>query len=300
MLKHYHGDLDLLALESLSIAHAETIASQSPHPSEDTSTTKDLQNQVDPMNNRSEKSTSFPDQGSSDGRAADQENLRSMIVTPNSRLRLEQCGLPMQLALDLFKPKLLARLIEHKHVETEEEAARAIRYPWSPVWNELTDLMRSHSILLFFPSKLSRTAVQAFEPRLAEEPTIQIHPSIAQQLGIDFSGQTAFARLPQTQGAQAEALSLLRSAQSLTSERDGKVNPWIPKDAMVGISYLTADSPEPSDCNQPGGGSPMLVGSVAELEMALEAGRIRWHDKVRMRLPLGKRSPIPIRQAIPS
>ncbi len=241
------------------------------------------------MNDRFEESTAFPDQGSSDVRAADQDNLRSMIVSPNSRLRLEQCGLPKQLALDLFKPKLLARLIENSHVETVEEAARAIRYPWSPVWDELTDLMRSHSILLFFPSKLSRTAVQAFEPRLAEEPTIQIHPSIAQQLGIDFSGQTAFARLPQTQGGQSDALSLLRSAQSLTSERDGKVKPWIPKDAMLGIRYLTVDAQEQTESNQTGGASLPLIGSIAELDMALEAGRVRLHDKVRMRLPLGKR-----------
>jgi DNA-directed RNA polymerase subunit beta' len=211
------------------------------------------------------------------------------IVVPNSALRLGQCGLPKQIAFELYKTRLIERLMSRNHVDTIDEAEYAVACQWNEVLDELIELLRRESVLLLFTSKLARAAVQAFEPRLIDGTSIQIHPSIAQQLGIDFSGQTVFARLPQSPVGHSDAHRLLNSAQSFLNQRDGSIDQSIPREAAVGIRYLTLDPSEQGECNATDETKPPLIGSVAELELALDAGRIGLHENLTVRLPHGKK-----------
>lgn len=212
----------------------------------------------------------------------------SSVVVPNATLQLGQCGLPKKVAIDLYRAQLVERLLNCNHVDTIDEAEYAIACEWNQVLDELVYLLHCEPILLLFSNKIARCALQAFEPKLIEGSSIQIHPTIAQQLGIDFSGQTVFEYLSHSRDGRTETLQKLNSAQSFQNQRNGSIDQTIPKESAVGIRYLTLDSPiqtEPCDANFC---KPPLIGSITELELAMQAGHVRLHDRITVRLPDGK------------
>ncbi len=218
-----------------------------------------------------------------------QRHIRSVVV-PNATLQLGQCGLPKRIALDLYRTKLAHRLLSRKHVDTLDEAEYAIACEWPEVLDELAELLHREPVLLLFTSKIARSVLQAFEPRLIEGSAIQIHPTIAQQLGIDFSGQCVFVRLPRSRGGHVETQELLNSAQSFLSQRNGNIDQTIPKEAAIGIRYLTLDAPQQARVCNAIDSKPTLIGSTTELELAMELGRIRLHDKITVTIPHEKTS----------
>lgn len=210
------------------------------------------------------------------------------ILIPGPHLELGQCGLPRTLALQLYSP-----FLHHPHSLEDSTpqltvAPQIIRAASVKDWDSLERYVSHIPVILSFPTQEKMTAIQVFEPLLIDGNAIQIHPAVAQQLNIDFSGQTAHAYVPLSRLAQEEALQLAAAQPAFVNYSNGHIAQSIPNEACVGLAYLMMDSQQ--DAESYAAESLPLCANIDEIRLALDTKRIRFHDPIRTRLVAGKGS----------
>ena len=168
---------------------------------------------------------------------------RSVIVSGPS-LKLHQCGLPKLMALELFKPFIMARLVERKAVQNIKAAKKMVDSMIPEVWDVLEEVISEHPVLLDRAPTLHRLGIQAFEPVLVEGKAIQIHPLVCHAFNADFDGDQMAVHVPLSAEAQAEARILMLSSNNILSPAHGAPLATPTQDMVLGLYYLTyADTP---------------------------------------------------------
>ena len=170
---------------------------------------------------------------------------RSVIVAGPS-LKLHQCGLPKLMALELFKPFIMARLVERKAVQNIKAAKKMVESMIPEVWDVLEEVIHEHPVLLNRAPTLHRLGIQAFEPVLVEGKAIQIHPLVCHAFNADFDGDQMAVHVPLSAEAQAEARILMLSANNILSPAHGGPLATPTQDMVLGVYYLTY-GPEPDE-----------------------------------------------------
>src|ERR687892_518414 len=163
---------------------------------------------------------------------------RSVIVSGPS-LRLHQCGLPKLMALELFKPFIMARLVERKQVQNIKAAKKMVDSMIPEVWDVLEEVIHEHPVLLNRAPTLHRLGIQAFEPVLVEGKAIQVHPLVCHAFNADFDGDQMAVHLPLSAEAQAEARILMLSANNILSPANGRPLATPTQDMVLGSYFLT-------------------------------------------------------------
>ena len=202
---------------------------------------------------------------------------RSVIVS-GPQLKLHQCGLPKQMALELFKPFVMKRLVDLSHAQNIKSAKRMVeRAVARSVWDVLEEVITEHPVLLNRAPTLHRLGIQAFEPQLIEGKAIQIHPLVCSAFNADFDGDQMAVHLPLSAEAQAEARILMLSTNNILKPSDGRPVTMPTQDMIIGLFFLTTDRE-----GEPGEGR--AFSSPAEAIMAFDRGEITLQSKVKIRL----------------
>ena len=225
------------------------------------------------------------------GKRVDYSGRSVIVVGP--QLKLHQCGLPKQMALELFKPFVMKRLVDLNHAQNIKSAKRMVERSNasnSIVWDVLEEVITEHPVLLNRAPTLHRLGIQAFEPKLIEGKAIQIHPLVCTAFNADFDGDQMAVHVPLSAEAQAEARILMLSSNNILSPASGKPITTPTQDMVLGIYYLTADAFDektgekvPSKENK----NLRLFTSVSEALMAKDyagAERISLQEEVLIRL----------------
>ena len=197
---------------------------------------------------------------------------RSVIVA-GPTLRLHQCGLPKLMALELFKPFVMKRLVDLELAQNIKSAKRMVERRRPQVWDVLEDVIKEHPVMLNRAPTLHRLGIQAFEPILVEGKAIQIHPLVCTAFNADFDGDQMAVHLPLSTEAQAEARVLMLSANNILSPASGRPIVTPSQDLIIGGFYLT----EQVDGAK---GEGRTFGSRWELFRALDEGAVSLHAKV--------------------
>ncbi|QOY60497.1 DNA-directed RNA polymerase subunit beta' [Thermophilibacter immobilis] len=179
------------------------------------------------------------------GKRVDYSGRSVIVVDPN--LKLHQCGLPSQMALELFKPFVMRRLVELGKVENIKGAKRAIDRQLPAVWDVLDEVIQDRLVLLNRAPTLHRLSIQAFEPILVEGKAIHLHPLVCAPFNADFDGDQMSVHVPLSTQAQTEARVLMLSSNNLRSPASGKVMTVPSQDMVFGVYFLTTEKGEPSE-----------------------------------------------------
>jgi DNA-directed RNA polymerase subunit beta' len=213
---------------------------------------------------------------------------RSVIVAGPS-LRLHQCGLPKLMALELFKPFIMARLVERKSAQNIKAAKKMVDSMIPEVWDVLEEVIHEHPVLLNRAPTLHRLGIQAFEPILVEGKAIQVHPLVCHAFNADFDGDQMAVHLPLSAEAQAEARILMLSANNILSPAHGAPLATPAQDMVLGAYYLTygpdaseLEKLDPTTCEP----RPKVYRTAQEAEWSYEHGVVKLHDLAEYR-PLG-------------
>ncbi len=214
---------------------------------------------------------------------------RSVIVSGPS-LRLHQCGLPKLMALELFKPFIMARLVERKSAQNIKAAKKMVDSMIPEVWDVLEEVIHEHPVLLNRAPTLHRLGIQAFEPVLVEGKAIQVHPLVCHAFNADFDGDQMAVHLPLSAEAQAEARILMLSSNNILSPAHGSPLATPTQDMVLGAYYLTY-GPEPAELEKidPATADPRphRYRTAQEAEWSYEHGVTKLHDLAEFR-PLGR------------
>ncbi|MGO9975762.1 MAG: DNA-directed RNA polymerase subunit beta', partial [Solirubrobacteraceae bacterium] len=210
---------------------------------------------------------------------------RSVIVSGPS-LRLHQCGLPKLMALELFKPFIMARLVERKSAQNIKAAKKMVDSMIPEVWDVLEEVIHEHPVLLNRAPTLHRLGIQAFEPVLVEGKAIQVHPLVCHAFNADFDGDQMAVHLPLSAEAQAEARILMLSANNILSPAHGAPLATPTQDMVLGAYYLTygpqaaaLEKIDPST-HEP---RPHVYRTAQEAEWSYEHGAVKLHDLAEFR-----------------
>ncbi len=171
------------------------------------------------------------------GKRVDYSGRSVIVVGPH--LRIHQCGLPKEMALELFKPFVMKKLVNGGHAHNIKSAKRMVERVKPEVWDVLEDVIREHPVLLNRAPTLHRLGIQAFEPVLVEGRAIQIHPMVCTAYNADFDGDQMAVHVPLSAEAQAEARLLMLSAHNILNPKDGKPVTIPTQDMVLGCYYLT-------------------------------------------------------------
>ncbi|GHO76959.1 DNA-directed RNA polymerase subunit beta' [Ktedonobacter sp. SOSP1-85] len=166
------------------------------------------------------------------------------VINVGLDLKMHQCGLPSKIALELFKPFLIQRLMSYGIAETHRQAKRAIEHHHSAVWDVLDEVMRGKVVLLNRAPTLHRLSIQAFEPVLVEGDAILLHPQVCSAFNADFDGDQMAVHLPLSSEAQAEAREHMLSTHNLLSPASGEPSIAITQEQVLGCYYLTQERPQ--------------------------------------------------------
>ncbi len=172
------------------------------------------------------------------GKRVDYSGRSVIVVGPN--LKLHQCGLPSQMALELFKPFVMKRLVELEYAANIKAAKRAVDRGATYVWDVLEEVITEHPVLLNRAPTLHRLGIQAFEPVLVEGKAIKLHPLVCTAFNADFDGDQMAVHVPLGNEAQAEARVLMLSANNIKSPAHGRPLTVPTQDMIIGLYYLTA------------------------------------------------------------
>ncbi len=208
---------------------------------------------------------------------------RSVIVSGPS-LKLYQCGLPKLMALELFKPFIMSRLVERKSVQNIKAAKKHVDSMVPEVWDVLEEVIAEHPVLLNRAPTLHRLGIQAFEPILVEGKAIQVHPLVCHAFNADFDGDQMAVHLPLSAEAQAEARILMLSSNNILSPANSRPLATPSKDMVLGGYYLTyadkdLNAVKAEDLNP----RPQRFTSEEEVEFAVEAGQVHLQDAIEYR-----------------
>src|SRR6266849_478496 len=209
---------------------------------------------------------------------------RSVIVA-GPALKLHQCGLPKLMALELFKPFIMSRLVERKSVQNIKAAKKYVDSMTEEVWDVLEEVIAEHPVLLNRAPTLHRLGIQAFEPVLVEGKAIQVHPLVCHAFNADFDGDQMAVHLPLSAEAQAEARILMLSSNNILSPADGRPLATPSQDMVLGLYFLTyspqADlgSVDPNTLDP----RPKRFASEEEVELSLESKQVHLQDTIEYR-----------------
>ncbi|CAL9452994.1 DNA-directed RNA polymerase subunit beta' [Streptomyces sp. enrichment culture] len=208
-------------------------------------------------------------------------SARSVIVV-GPQLKLHQCGLPKAMALELFKPFVMKRLVDLNHAQNIKSAKRMVERGRTVVYDVLEEVIAEHPVLLNRAPTLHRLGIQAFEPQLVEGKAIQIHPLVCTAFNADFDGDQMAVHLPLSAEAQAEARILMLSSNNILKPADGRPVTMPTQDMVLGLFFLTTDG-EMRELK----GEGRSFASVAEAIMAFDAGELSLQSKIDVRFPVG-------------
>ncbi|HEY8792393.1 MAG TPA: DNA-directed RNA polymerase subunit beta', partial [Gaiellaceae bacterium] len=208
---------------------------------------------------------------------------RSVIVSGPS-LKLHQCGLPKLMALELFKPFIMSRLVERKSVQNIKAAKKYVDSMTEEVWDVLEEVIAEHPVLLNRAPTLHRLGIQAFEPKLVEGKAIQVHPLVCHAFNADFDGDQMAVHLPLSAEAQAEARILMLSSNNILSPASGRPLATPTKDMVLGTYYLTycgtdLDKTKLEDIEP----RPKRFASEEEVELAIDAEQVKLQQPIEFR-----------------
>jgi DNA-directed RNA polymerase subunit beta' len=209
------------------------------------------------------------------GKRVDYSGRSVIVVGP--QLKLHQCGLPKQMALELFKPFVMKRLVDLNHAQNIKSAKRMVERARPVVWDVLEEVIAEHPVLLNRAPTLHRLGIQAFEPQLVEGKAIQIHPLVCTAFNADFDGDQMAVHLPLSAEAQAEARILMLSSNNILSPASGRPITSPTQDMVLGLYYLTMVRD-----NELGEGR--AFGSIAEAIMAHDQHSVSLQAKIKIRL----------------
>ena len=218
------------------------------------------------------------------GKRVDYSGRSVIVVGPE--LRLNQCGLPKEMALSLFEPFIIRRLKDRGYVHTVRSAKKMIERQVAVVWDILDEVIKGHPILLNRAPTLHRLSIQAFDPILIEGQAIQLHPLVCHAYNADFDGDQMAVHIPLSFQAQLEAKLLMLSTNNIFSPANGKPVTPPTQDITLG-SYYMNDLPK----TKPLAKATKSFSSYHEVLRALDAGQIKIHEIIRLRNPdLGKKT----------
>ena len=209
------------------------------------------------------------------GKRVDYSGRSVIVVGPD--LKIWQCGLPKEMALELFKPFVMKRLVEKGFAHNIKSAKRMVERVRNEVWDVLEEVIKEHPVLLNRAPTLHRLGIQAFEPVLVEGRAIRLHPLVCTAYNADFDGDQMAVHVPLSAEAQAEARFLMLSANNLLKPQDGKPVTVPTQDMVLGSYYLTVDKD-----NDLGEGK--VFASPEEARMAYDNGYVSLHAKIKVRM----------------
>jgi DNA-directed RNA polymerase subunit beta' len=218
------------------------------------------------------------------------------VIVVGPELKLHQCGLPKQMALELFKPFVMKRLVDLSYAQNIKSAKRMVERSRPQVWDVLEEVIREHPVLLNRAPTLHRLGIQAFEPVLVEGKAIQIHPLVCKAFNADFDGDQMAVHVPLSSEAQAEARVLMLSTNNILSPAHGRPIAVPTHEMVLGIYFLTYKSAPAangkSKSNGNGSTDPNAkmhaFGSVAEAVMAYDFKTVGLQDAIVVRLAADK------------
>jgi DNA-directed RNA polymerase subunit beta' len=209
------------------------------------------------------------------GKRVDYSGRSVIVVGP--QLKLHQCGLPKEMAVELFKPFVMKRLVDLSHAQNIKSAKRMVERAKSVVWDVLEEVITEHPVLLNRAPTLHRLGIQAFEPQLVEGKAIQIHPLVCTAFNADFDGDQMAVHVPLSAEAQAEARILMLSTNNILKPADGKPVTMPTQDMVIGIYCLTREA-----ADAPGNGRAFA--SVSEALMAYDRRELDLQAQIEVRL----------------
>ncbi|WP_334110462.1 DNA-directed RNA polymerase subunit beta' [Thermodesulfitimonas autotrophica] len=210
------------------------------------------------------------------GKRVDYSGRSVIVVGP--RLKLHQCGLPREMALELFKPFVMKKLVQGGHAHNIKSAKRMVERMKPEVWDVLEEVVKDHPVLLNRAPTLHRLGIQAFEPVLVEGRAIQIHPMVCTAYNADFDGDQMAVHVPLSAEAQAEARLLMLSTGNILNPKDGQPVTIPTQDMVLGIYYMTLAKEDPTYEHK-------TFCNPDEVVRAYESGVLPLHVPVRVRLP---------------
>jgi len=201
---------------------------------------------------------------------------RSVIVVGPS-LRMDQCGIPKKMALELFKPHLMAKLEEKGYATTLKSAKRLVESETNEVWECLNEIVDEYPILLNRAPTLHKLSIQAFHPKLIDGKAIQLHPLVCAAFNADFDGDQMAVHVPLSQEAIAEAKILMMSSMNILLPASGRAIAVPSQDMILGIYYLSLQKDGVK-------GEHKLITDVNEAKAALEMKKVDLHAKIRTKI----------------
>nr|WP_188368459.1 DNA-directed RNA polymerase subunit beta' [Enterococcus alcedinis] len=205
------------------------------------------------------------------GKRVDYSGRSVIVVGPT--LKMYQCGLPKEMALELFKPFVMHQLVKREIASNIKNAKRKIERQEDDVWDVLEDVIREHPVLLNRAPTLHRLGIQAFEPVLVEGRAIRLHPLVCEAYNADFDGDQMAVHVPLNEEAQAEARMLMLAAQNILNPKDGKPVVTPSQDMVLGNYYLTIEE----DGRE---GEGMIFRDMNEAVTAWRNGYVHLHSRV--------------------
>ncbi|WP_029410109.1 DNA-directed RNA polymerase subunit beta', partial [Treponema pedis] len=206
------------------------------------------------------------------GKRVDYSGRSVIVVGPE--LKLWQCGLPTKMALELFKPFIMKKLVQKEVVTNIKKAKLLVEQEAPEVFAVLDEVVSEHPVMLNRAPTLHRLGIQAFEPVLVEGKAIRLHPLVCKAFNADFDGDQMAIHVPLTQAAQMECWNLMLSARNLLDPANGKTIVFPTQDMVLGLYYLTKERALPE------GKQPRRYSSAEEVLMAAECRSVGWQEQI--------------------
>ncbi|MFL0578001.1 DNA-directed RNA polymerase subunit beta' [Dietzia sp. 179-F 9C3 NHS] len=219
------------------------------------------------------------------GKRVDYSGRSVIVVGP--QLQLHQCGLPKLMALELFKPFVMKRLVDLNHAQNIKSAKRMVERQRDQVWDVLEEVIAEHPVMLNRAPTLHRLGIQAFEPQLVEGKAIQLHPLVCEAFNADFDGDQMAVHLPLSAEAQAEARILMLASNNILSPASGRPLAMPRLDMVTGLYYLTrGDEGATGEYTEAATDAPAtgVYSTPAEAIMAVDLGLLDIHATIRVRM----------------
>ena len=208
------------------------------------------------------------------GKRVDYSGRSVIVVGP--KLKIHQCGLPTEMAVELFKPFVMKRLVQEEYAHNIKAAKRMVERGADEVWDILDEVIKDHPVLLNRAPTLHRLGIQAFEPVLVEGRAIKLHPLACTAYNADFDWDQMAVHLPLSPEAQAEARFMMLAANNLLKPQDGQPVTVPTQDMVLGTYYLTME--------RPGKGEGNAYADYSEALMAYQAGQLDLHSHIKVRI----------------
>ncbi|MDE2903119.1 MAG: DNA-directed RNA polymerase subunit beta', partial [Chloroflexota bacterium] len=209
------------------------------------------------------------------GKRVDYSGRSVIVVGPH--LNLNQCGLPTKMALELFKPFVMRKLVDDGHASNIKSAKRMVEHPEPLVWDALEEVTRDHPVLLNRAPTLHRLGIQAFDIVLVRGSAIQIHPLVCTAFNADFDGDQMAVHVPLSRAAQDEARHIMKSTQNILSPADGTPIVSPTKDMVLGAYYLT-------EVKEGAAGEDKVFANFSDAVLAYEHGAVDLQALIRLRV----------------